>query len=382
MSNGIESEPGFPAYQLIDTAEAWERCLKVLGAQPRIAVDLEANSLYAYQEKVCLLQFSIPGEDFILDPLAGFDLEGLGGLLADPRIEKVFHASDYDLMLLKRGHGWEVSNLFDTMWAGRILGHTKMGLATFLQEFYGIELSKRHQKADWAQRPLPEALLAYAQKDTHYLLRLRDDLAARLEAAGRLEEAREIFANECRVKAPDRRFDPDDFWVLRGARRLPERNQAVLRALYIFRDREARRRNVPPFKVLANEKLVLIAQHMPRTPEELGRIDGLSARVAQRMGRRLIQTVEEALRNDFPRPSQKRETFRDPEAGNRYRRLFAWRKDLAQQRGVESDVIMSRETMWDIAHRNPRNADDLAAVPTLGPVRAAMYSEAILSLMQ
>jgi len=381
VAEQIDTIASLPAYQLIDTAEAWRKCLKMLGAQPRIAVDLEANSLHAYQEKVCLLQFSIPGQDFILDPLAGFELAGLGALLADPGIEKIFHASDYDLMLLKRGYGWEISNLFDTMWAGRILGHTKMGLATFLQEFYGIELSKRHQKADWAQRPLPEALLSYAQKDTHYLLQLRDDLAARLEAAGQLEEAREIFANECRVQAPQQRFDPDDFWALRGARRLPGRSQAVLRALYIFRDREARRRNVPPFKVLANDKLVLIAQYMPRTAEDLGRIDGLSARVAQRMGRRLIQTVEEALHNAPPRPPQKRETIHEPEAGNRYRRLFAWRKNRAQQRGVESDVIMSRETMWDIAHRNPQNADDLASVPTLGPVRAKMYSDAILSLL-
>lgn len=366
-----------PPYELITTQSAWDACLARLRQEPRMSVDLEANSLYAYREKICLIQISIPDHDFIVDPLAGFDFSGLGAVLADSRVEKVFHASDYDLFLLKTGPGWEVSNLFDTMWAARILGYTKMGLAGFLKDFFDIDMAKTHQKADWAARPLPEARLVYAQCDTHYLLRLRDALSARLEAQGCMEEALEIMANASRVMPMDRSFDPEGFWALTGTKRLSPKSLAVLRALYQFREREAQRRDVPVFKVLSSELLVKVAERAPQSLEELHQVDGLSRKLADRMGERILRAVETGCQSKPPQPRERKHRT-DAGASDRYKALFAWRKETALRRGVESDVIMTRETMWDIAERFPKDVDALRGVVTLGPCRRALYGEAVL----
>ena len=61
-------------YILIKTDDAWQRCLHDLQQHARLAIDLESNSMYAYRERVCLIQISTPATDYIVDPLGDFDL--------------------------------------------------------------------------------------------------------------------------------------------------------------------------------------------------------------------------------------------------------------------------------------------------------------------
>lgn len=366
-----------PPYEWIADAEAFEACIRVLRKEPRLALDIESNSLYAYREQVCLIQVSVPGHDYIIDPIAGFPLDPLGRSLEDPAKEKVFHASEYDLILLRRCMGWEACNIFDTMWAARVLGFTRMGLAGFLKDFYGVDQRKRFQKANWKKRPLSADQLAYAQLDTHYLLRLRDEFERKLRESGRWEEAQEIFQDACNVNAPEREFDPESFWSLPGARDLNPRQLAVLRELYAVRDDEARRRDVPPFKVLSNETLVAIATCAPVTLDALGQLSGITDRVLERVGHRILEAITRG-RKAHP-PTQPKYARRHPQVvADRYERLQQWRKARARARGVESDVVLSRDSMWAIAVHNPRTIEDLAGLATLGPRRLALYGEAIL----
>ena len=161
---------------LISLPAALERLASELSSEPIIAVDTESNSLYAYQEKVCLIQFSTPGKDYLVDPLALKNLSPLDPVFRSPKIEKVFHAAEYDLLCLKRDFGFEFNNLFDTMIAAGILGRQALGLGSILKDEYGVQVDKRNQRANWGQRPLPEGLLKYAQLDTHYLIPLRNRL--------------------------------------------------------------------------------------------------------------------------------------------------------------------------------------------------------------
>jgi ribonuclease D len=147
-----------------------------LSRERTLAVDTESNSLHAYRERLCLVQFSTTKEDAIVDPLAVPDLAPLAGVLGDPKIQKVFHAAEYDLIVLNRDHGYPVVNIFDTMIAARVLGRPKVGLGNLLEEEFAIKLEKRYQRADWGERPLKQEMLEYARLDTHYLIALRDKL--------------------------------------------------------------------------------------------------------------------------------------------------------------------------------------------------------------
>ncbi len=370
-------------YLWIDQPEPWACCLEVLRATKRFAVDLEANSLHAYREQICLIQVSTENQDYIIDPLSGLDLSGFGALLADPSVEKVFHAADYDMSLLKGLYGWDVRHLFDTMWAGRVLGCTKMGLAGFIEDVFGVELSKKYQKADWAKRPLTPDMLEYAKNDTHYLLRLRDDLERRLREADAFEEAMEIFGSIVDVDPSERIFDPEAFWHIRGVRELPPRGQAVLRSLFIFREEEARRRDTPPFKVINDGMLLRIAQHAATERGPVENVPGISDRLLGRLGARLQQAVAQGRRDPLPKqPHRPAPRQSSPGFSQRYEALLEMRKRLARERGVESDVILARRTAVEIAEKNPRGAQDLENIVSLGPYRRNLYAKEILHALE
>lgn len=379
--NHTTPPPAPQLFRLVADAHSWNDCYQALRSEPRLAIDLEANSMFAYRERVCLIQISIPSADYIIDPLPAYDLGGLGRLLADPAIEKIFHAAEYDLILLKRDYGWDLNNLFDTMWAARILGYSQIGLASLLDTFFGVKLSKRYQKANWCHRPLAAAELAYAQKDTHYLTRLRDRLAAELASGGHAVEAAEIFREQSAVRLPNNGFDPEGFWSINGVFDLKPAQQAALKAVYLFREEEAKRRNSPHFKILNDRTLMELATLQPATLQELNNIHGMTTGQQERYGRRLLSLIAESHQAAAPQPPKR--TPRPPDdVLNRFDRLHRWRKQRAQSRGVESDVIMSRDALWAIAQQNPRTSAELAGLNVLGPWRFETYADEVLHLLR
>lgn len=370
-----------PPFTLVEDQAAWDDCLRQLWQHKRLAIDLEANSMYAYRERVCLIQITIPGSDFVVDPLEIGDLSALGELIEDPEIEKVFHAAEYDLILLDRDYGWELNNLFDTMWAARILGYSRFGLASLLEMCYDVKLSKRHQKSNWCQRPLSESQLAYARLDTHYLLDLRDRLAGELHEQGHGEEAQEIFTEQAQVKAVNTDFDPDAFWSVNGVADMEPEQQAVLKALYIFRDTEGQRRNLPVFKVMGERTLLEVAEQMPSRTADLREIHGMTRGQVNRYGNRILGLVEAARQTTPPTPPKR--APRPPDSVlTRYEILHNWRKKRARQRGVESDVIVSRDVLWTLARLNPQTREQLAELNLMGPWRLKTYGDDLLHVLQ
>ena len=183
----------FPRRSGWPTQDSLSKLARDLSSQPRLAVDTESNSLHAYREQVCLIQFSTANTDYLVDPLALPDLSAIAPLFSNPGIEKVFHAVEYDQICLKRDFGITFVNIFDTMQAARILGYKQVGLDAMLAEKLDLILDKRYQKADWGERPLSPEMLNYARLDTHHLLDLRDSLQAELQQRGRWELACEEF---------------------------------------------------------------------------------------------------------------------------------------------------------------------------------------------
>lgn len=349
-----------------------------------IAVDTESDSLYSYFEKVCLLQFSTPAEDYVVDPFPLGDLSALGALFADPAIEKVFHAAEYDILCLRRDYGFGFASIFDTMIAARILGWANVGLGSILQERFGVSLNKRMQRADWGHRPLSVEQIAYAREDTHYLLALRDIQLAELARLGRLEEAREEFARLANVQPAVRRFDPDAYGNLEGARDLDPVQLGTLRELYRFRDAQARREDRPPFKVLAESALLRIAEALPDSVPALRRVDGLTPYALQRYGQAIVQAVARgraAPQVALPRPHLRREPLLDNSARTRLGRLKEWRKRRATERGVAPDVIVSNDVLLAAARNNPRTLDALVDISHLGPWKAREYGQDLLEAL-
>jgi len=97
------------------------------------------------------------------------------------------HGSDFDLRLLHDLCRFQPRSLFDTMLAAQLLGRARIGLASLLDDHFGVKLDKDGQKANWSKRPITPKLLNYAALDVWHLPALRDILTRELVKLNRLE---------------------------------------------------------------------------------------------------------------------------------------------------------------------------------------------------
>jgi len=372
MINDNVNPAMLPPPLIIATNDALREVAAQLQHESLIACDTESNSLFAYKERVCLIQLSTRHADYLIDPLAISDLEPLRPIFADPAIEKVFHAAEYDVMCVKRDFGFTFANLFDTMFAARVIGRKAFGLGALLEEFFGVQADKRFQRADWSLRPLPDEQLQYAQQDTHYLPQIRDHLRAEIEASGQMQEAREVFDSLISVPPADNQFDPDGYWRINAARDFGRRQMAILRELYLWRDATARRRDCPPFKIMSDSALGGLVLATPHTMADLFAHRELTPTQARRFGLDILKAILRGTTAPLPKRPERPPRI-DPLIQARYDALHQWRKERAHERGVESDIILSKESMWAMARQPPADTAQLADVPALGPWRREKY---------
>jgi len=373
--------PTLPPPILIADEDGLVRLVQELSRHPIIAVDTESNSLHAYRERVCLIQFSTPAADFIVDPIKVKDLQPLAAVFANPAQQKVFHAAEYDIICLRRDYHFDFRNLFDTMSAARSLGWPQVGLAAILETRFGVTMNKKYQRADWGRRPLTPEQLDYARLDTHYLLALRDVQLQALTGAGHWPEAEEEFERIASLRSdPDVPGAPSAaFWRVKGARDLAPAQAAILQELFGYRDEQARRIDRPLFMVMGDATLLELARRAPRRSEDLTVVPGMTPDQIRRHGPAVLRAIEQGLGAPAPRPPQ---VDREPdEVRDRYDRLHTWRKERARARGVESDVILPRRALIDLARNPPRTEGDLSHIRDFGPWRRGTYGREILALL-
>ncbi|HEY9517224.1 MAG TPA: HRDC domain-containing protein [Gemmatimonadaceae bacterium] len=370
-----------PAY--LASPEEADLALAAIEDVPSLAVDTEGASFHRFVDRIYLLQLSTRTLTAILDPLTMGEPKRLRRLLEDDRVEVVFHDADYDLRLLHQDYGWQVSHIFDTRIAAQLLGIRAFGLAALLERYFGIKLEKKHQRADWSMRPLPQDMLDYAAQDTMYLLDLRDRMRADLEAAGRWEWASEEFQ---RLEGTHWGVDSDGngYMRIKGARDLNRRQLALFRELAAWRDVVASELDRATFRVAGNEALLEVARQAPRTLDALTAIKGVPRGIATRRGKEVLEAVRRGLEvpdKDLPRFPRAPRWDRDPDFDARVSRLRAVRESAAERLGLDPGVLVSRERLETIARRRPSTMEELLDVPDLRRWQAAEMGTEILRVV-
>lgn len=324
-----------------------------LRSEPRVAVDLEADSLYRYRERICLIQISSSQGSALIDSLVLKDLSPLKPILEDSCLEKVFHGADYDMRLLK-GAGFNPRGIFDTKLAAECLGIKRLGLSDLLEERLGIRLEKKFQRADWSKRPLPGPMVQYAVGDTCHLLALRDSLAQELEALGRMDWARAHFL-ELESIEPLRR-EPPSALKTRGARDLDGQSLGVLQALLEWREEEARRKDLPVFKILQTDTLVSLAREKPLDHKAMLGIPGITKKVLELWGESLLKLIQEALEKaPLPSWNTPRSPQNPPGTRKRFLALKQVRDHLAEKEGLQPGVLCPNSLLRTLAVSQPQD---------------------------
>jgi ribonuclease D len=371
------------AYHLIRSTAQLQQFVERIRHEKIIAVDLEADSMFHYQEKVCLLQMAGNGENVVIDPLEAGDLSPLLPIFKDKGICKVFHGSDYDVRSLYRDFSIEINNLFDTQLASMFLGKRETSLGAVVNNRFGIKLDKRYQKKDWSQRPLPDGMIEYAASDVFLLIPLADELMVELNEKGRLEWVME----ECRYLSEVRPMENGDaplFLRFRGAGRLPRRNLAALEGLLQYRRKLAAKKDRPLFKVFANTSLLKIASDMLDTPQAMEAARCLSAKQIRIYGKSLAAIVSDAKAmadDDLPTYPRKRRASVSPKVPERSKAVKAWRDKLADRLAIDPTLLFNKTLITAIAVKKPMDIEGLKKVEGIRNWQVNAFGKEVLKVL-
>ncbi len=370
------------AYTLIENNLKLETLCGYLAKEPELAMDIEADSLHHYREKVCLLQLSNRTETWLIDPFAISDISPLSRLLAEPERLMVFHGGDYDIRSLHRDFRINVNRMFDTMVAAQFTGATEVGLAALLRLNFGIELDKRFQKADWSKRPIKPEMANYAANDTTNLLRLADVLRKRLAEFNRtswVEEECALISNN-RVQS---KSDMPLYMHCKGAGRLTSRQLAILEELLQFREQQASVMDRPVFKVIQTESLMILAQKQLQNIQELHGVSGLTARLINQYGTKLVEAVRRGMNlPDTDLPSYLRhKTESNPGTKARLGRLKQWREGYSRQIGLATGIIAPNWLLERIAENNPADMEGLSSLQGIRQWQLNLWGKELLILL-
>jgi len=373
---GVKTQPRtrLPTYQLIDQPGQLPPLLAALDRVKEVTLDTEADNMFHYKVRVCLMQFLVDGEVFLVDVLAPIDLKPLWPRLAKKQL--LMHGSDFDLRLLHDLCRFRTHSLFDTMLAAQLLGRARIGLASLIDERFGVQLDKDGQRANWSKRPITKKLLDYAALDVWYLPLLRDYLTKELKRLGRLD----WLEQQCRaqIEAGSEGFAAagENDWRIGRSERLRGKGLGVLHAVWHWREQQAERIDTPPFKVCSNDLLLKLALAAENGDDESTILAGVHLGKRQP---RLIGSLTAAVRAGLARDPQTlpRRPGRDPShvplSPSELARLDRIKEDrdrIAEKIAIEPTLIANRAQLSRIA-RSPRTLGDI-----LLPWQASLLMEA------
>lgn len=372
-----------PSFQLIQTPADLKAFAHRIRREKMLGVDLEADSMFHYKEKVCLLQMAGNGENVVIDPLEVNDLSSLAPIFKNRNVCKVLHGSDYDIRSLYRDFSIEINNLFDTQLASMFLGEQETSLGAVVNRRFGVVMDKRYQKKDWSRRPLPGGMIQYAASDAVHLIPLARMLMEELEAKNRLEWVKE----ECRLLAGVRPMGNGEeplFLRFRGAGRLQRRNLAILEELLQYRRQLALKKDRPLFKVFSNKSLLTIATEMADTPQALEKAGCLSAKQIRIYGKTIAEVVKQAKAipaDKLPVYPRKRRPTVSPKVPDRIKAIKSWRDRVAAQLELDPALLFNKVLMTAIAVKKPTGIQQLREVDGIRNWQVKAFGKEILKVM-
>ena len=354
-------------YKFIESDTELKNVCDALLSEKIIAVDLEADSMYCFKEKICLIQIATAKEAFLVDPFKIKEVSSFLKILENDDVMKVFHGADFDIRSLDRDYQARVTNLFDTEIACRFLGIKERGLAALLKRNFNVDADKKYQKADWAKRPLKQGMIEYCVGDVAYLTKLYVIIHQKLVANGRLSWAKEEFEIQEKVRYENNYVLPL-FRKFKGAGKIDNRSLAVLENLLQVRLEIAQKKDKPLFKIMSNASLMTMARMKPVTIDQMVKTRAISQRQADMYGKLCAEAIVRAENLDhkeLPSYPKTRRPRKDARVQERIERLKKMREKLSHSIGIEPGFLLNNAIIASIASKNPATSEDLLKIENI-----------------
>ena len=370
-------------YEILNTEKQLIDLVKKLENEPAVGVDVEADSMYHFREKVCLIQMATAHINVVIDPLEIKDLSALKPIFKSKTIQKIFHGADYDIRSLYRDFNISIHNLFDTELASRFLGFPETGLEAVLKKRFAITLDKKYQRKDWSKRPLPQEMMDYAAEDARYLLPLARGLIEELQNKGRLSWVEE----ECELLSKVRPSDNGDqplYLNFKGAGKLDPRSLAILEALLQSRVNIARKKDRPLFRIIGSRSLIELAENKPTNAKQLQKCGALSPKQMDMYGRQLIADINRAIKipkKDLPVYPRRKAPRVPASAAERVKSLRKWRDRQADRLAMEPSLILTKSLISALAVQRPSKKSELSRIKDIKKWQIREFGSDILKAL-
>jgi len=380
MQNSLKDK-----YIVIETDYELENVVKVLKKKQIIAVDMEADSMFHFQEKVCLIQmkaFDYP--NIIIDTLKVENLSLLNPLFANPDIKKIFHGADFDVRSLYRDYKIVINNLFDTEIGSRYVGCKKTGLRAVILDRFNVKLEKKYQKKDWSQRPLPEEMLEYSAGDVNFLLPLEQILQKELIEKNRLKWVLE----ECELLSsvrPVQQNEEDRFLKIKGAGHLQPKNLLILKELLKLRTDIAKKKDKPLFKVISSNVLLKLSEQQPVSLNCLKNTRLLTEIQFSMYGQLIVEVIQKGINTegcDLPIYPRKQSPILNVDVPLRIKILKKWRDLEANRLNLSPPLLLTKHHLTSIAIKNPSTIEELNEIDELKNWQKNEFGENIIQLLK
>ena len=371
-------------YQLIETLLELKTVADLFKKEKTIAVDLEADSMYHFKEKVCLIQMATHDVNVVIDPLKIHDLSPLKPLFENRSIKKIFHGADYDVRSLYRDFKININNLFDTQLACMFLGISGTGLEAAVKKWFKVSLDKKYQRKDWSKRPLSEDMMAYAAKDTLYLLPLAKILEEKLIKIGRLSWVNEECRYLSKVRPAAANHKPL-YLKFNGAGRLDSRSLAALEALLQYRKKIAKNKDRPLFKIIGNNSLIKLAITKPVNLNRVEKTKTLSPGQIRMHGAAVINIINNTLKvpgDSLPVYPRKKALPLPLQVPKRVKAIKAWRDTVANKLKIDPSLLLNKALLTAIALQNPKDRKSLETIKGMKNWQKNEFGEKIISILE
>jgi ribonuclease D len=333
----------------IDRTDKLPALAAALDKQPTIGVDTEFLRERTFFPKLCVLQISAAGQIWCIDALRRDSLQALVPALTATATRKVIHAARQDLEAFYLNSKRIVSPVFDTQVAAGCIGlKPQIGYAELANQLLGVTVAKGQTRTDWSKRPLSRAQLEYAAEDVLHLGEIAARLTMRLRELGRERWALE----DCLALEDPALYEPDPAraWErVRGLAQLAPRPRSRAKAIAVWREKQARDRDLPRSWILADAAIFEAAQANPTTPQALRQLHSLSDEFHDACAHSLLEVLREAAQRDPDDMEPSRELRPTAEQRSLMERLATIVDARAAELGVSAEILAPRGELKALA---------------------------------
>lgn len=331
-------------YTYVDTQEKLKEMCEELSQKKVIAIDIECeNNLHHYGSYISIIQISTKEKNWVVDVLTLKEIQLLLDIFKDTNITKIFHDVSFDFRILNHQFKTIPKNVYDTQIAALLIGESAVGLGSLLEKFFSVKKESKFQMADWTKRPINPEMMAYAVKDTAYLIDLKDELDKKIKKLNRVEWLKEELEHLQTKEYEYRELLFDD---MKGISKLNLKEKLFAKKIYDLRDTLAKKTDKPPHRMISNKKLMSLAQEPPQTREEWQSMKGMHPKIKAKAPFLYSETQKMPIKKEISQ-NKERKSYTEQQK-QQLQELENTRVKIAKELNLEPYLIMSKEQIHDV----------------------------------